>query len=1514
MQTRTLGSWIAALALLMATGACGGGGSSGFRGATPTLSFSSTLLPQLASGQATEYALPIEGGCGGPYTIRVIAGALPDGVAVDDRQAHIEGPGVPAAHRHHLVGTALADGAFPFTLEVTDRGCSPFVTMTQPMAWNVARGVVTIVDATPGVIPVAAYNDPQKYPDVDALDTTVYGNFTSISFIVAGGVGPYTCAIVDDPADPDDDNGLPFGPVMPPNSCSIVGKPEQVGPGGRPFRFTLRATDSVGQQTFRKFQWKIDTPPMIVGSTSLANGVVGVAYGDAIQIVDGVPPFTFEWTSDIPSDLDNVGPAWIYAPPAAPTFPSLTNFTVSTTGEATNKLSAADYPAPAAPGPYYPAPPEGLYITETGGQAGSIAGAPRRYGTFTVNVHAYSSTVPNERGQHAFAQFTFPVAQGPALIMQDSFLVDGDGSNSFLANTADGVGTLPEFEVLQPKQIQMVATGGAPYDGWNDAPHKAQRTLNLGEVDGTYDWEVTNWDSRAQGWHPANSPAGRPTGIADDVTGLLQTTNGGTDLVRQGRQVIEVTVKDQRLPIQQTQVHEMALSVGPDVVIITDSNQSAVITTGSSYDSTAHNDSMFIKKMQIINNTAQKSPLDDSDLPATHIVPAAANLNALSNPLGRLLSGVGKTSYSGSGRDGSGSDLMRVVVAATGWWNDTFHLNPRGARAFQHGDAGKAYYEYYANEYYNYGSNPDTTAVSLPDITDGSVTANLGTGVYTNGGKLYAFENDTHFGVFIIREEGKVYVPFAMQKGTWTGFGDYCQAPLQGTGANAPTDSQMRMVHMTVSPNGRFAAMKIKASPTNMTETVSQSRVVLIDLAGQKVFGGETYRLVSAASASGYLMADALTLTNEHLYCLVSAISLNYPYGWLAHNVMRESILGGSGTASFAPGLPSNASGQYLSLPYHNTPTQYLSSSWNSTTVYTTYYAYAGGSSVNRAENDTAPIPFRVSADGTSCAIMCGPYDGALSGATPFMFRPYVDRNGAGFVVASSTNRRAPYGAARAHRLRFGPAYYGYAGLAQWGKHEGPSGGFEISDDGTRIAYSVSAATTVRNSASYYSSYQAYYYMEWASTRMDVVAAITTTNWATFTERQVTSSMFGGSHKWRFGGLAFSRDGDRLFFFGGMSQKDAGGSTDYAYWTTSIYNASAWVTGTYYLFEFSSPAQVRSVVPTNAGGTGSNTYSASSPFNPTAATLSANWGVVAPFGGFWSQNGSFLYIDTAHPMSSSDGTCHRLIGINTTAATINGKLGKAGFAVGNWPSVRGFLPAVSTPGLYYGGMLTYLGPGAVHVLARMKMAKNTGVVFFGSHTARYSGNPSTSYGVAYTQNYQSSYAKDNGNIECFASNVGGDIQRLTFFSNDGSVNSPRGRSISMIEVNDAGDRVAFIWNNGSSGGPSEYYNYQNNEGIGYVAGIQMNPATGALLDATQTILEGTEGTAGAVGSGTGRAGCSMAFGTDGQRVYYSFGPGATNENQRKIAAPRIDGAGDVDATTTVRHGSGARESVLHAGR
>ena len=566
----------AALAVfsLVVLAGCGGGGG-GFAAPSNPLAIMSSTLPAVQSGDAVDFEIPLSGGCSGsgPYVVEVIAGALPEGVGTDQ-----------AAGRHHLVGVVLKDGVFNFTIKITDTSCTPFLTAVQAYRWDVSQGPVQIVGANPALIPNASYDDPLKYPLVDALEKSVYGGFMSYKLVVAGGLPPYEISIVDDPSDPDD-GGLPTGVSIPVSSTSFTGRPIQVGPGGKPFLITFQVRDSLGATSTRKLQWKVDTPPIILATPALGNGQTGVNFADSVQIVDGVPPFRFELIDDFPTvSNDDI----VYAAPAAPTFPSATGFTVDpTNGKASNMLgdgSAKAYPAYGDAGPqpgyvgYGPFPSEGVSMNlDTGG----ISGLPRRAGTFTMHVHVCSTLVPNERGQHAFKTYTHviapsepPVSGNPAFSLTPAFTEEG----VFLPPPT--YSSIAEFEAgsgnYNPDSgapgLQLTGVGGVPADGWNDAPHVHQRTQNFGETPGSYAWE-TDWDVATLG---TQAP---PTGITANAAGVIGVTPTGP-VQRVARAYLDIYVKDYQLPtgLQNVATRRVGYSVGPDVVILSQSSASNTST------------------------------------------------------------------------------------------------------------------------------------------------------------------------------------------------------------------------------------------------------------------------------------------------------------------------------------------------------------------------------------------------------------------------------------------------------------------------------------------------------------------------------------------------------------------------------------------------------------------------------------------------------------------------------------------------------------------------------------------------------------------------------------------------------------------------------------------------------------------------------------------------------------------------------------------------------------------------
>jgi hypothetical protein len=250
-------------------------------------------LDTVETGASVHHALPITGGCGGPYAAWVVAGQLPDGVEVSVGILATPSGNVPALI---VSGRPLVPGVSAFTVHVSDPGCAFAGSAVVVFTWEVLRGPLLILDCDPPLVPVAEYSHPLKYSDADALADTVYGTFRVFDLLLVGGTPPYACEVGDDLADPDD-GPLPEGLSMMGAECVLVGTPREEGPGGRPFRLTIRAMDSLGETTERKFQLAVVTPDPVLVTTSLSDATQGVAYSESLQVVDGIPPFTWSVTA-----------------------------------------------------------------------------------------------------------------------------------------------------------------------------------------------------------------------------------------------------------------------------------------------------------------------------------------------------------------------------------------------------------------------------------------------------------------------------------------------------------------------------------------------------------------------------------------------------------------------------------------------------------------------------------------------------------------------------------------------------------------------------------------------------------------------------------------------------------------------------------------------------------------------------------------------------------------------------------------------------------------------------------------------------------------------------------------------------------------------------------------------------------------------------------------------------------------------------------------------------------------
>ncbi len=1530
--------FVALLAFAIAP-SCGSG--QGYRVPIDPLVIMSTTFPQTLSGEAVDFAIELEGGCGGQYIVEIIDGRLPDGVAVDDDNG-----------RHHITGIVLESGRFPVVIRITDVGCEPDFSTFASFTWEVGVGPLKIVAANPPIIPVANFNDPAKYNDIDALETTVFSTFISYDLIAAGGVpgiSGYSCIIVDDPLDPNDGPpALPLGVSMVPNSCTLVGTPSQVLPGGVPFRFTVRVTDSVGNSAERKFQWKIDTPPIILPQDTFGNGQAGLVFSDSITAVDGVPPLLFEFVDDVPGDdptndlskFDDI----TFASPAVPTVNSTEGGKTITLLEAgpssdarLNATAAVDtvngqagpsrtvYPALNDFGPDYggnqvapagtgnPYPSEGLYMKTSGASAGAILGTPRRRGDFRVFVHAWSTLVPKERGQHAFKPISFSIAASNPFEMDPAVTLE----QSFASKP-----TLPEAEVLQNYNpdttfhmaagLKLRALGGVRADGRIDSPHENTRfqALTTAEIENEYDWAVSDTvggafgqDVLPVGQNLANLPG---LSLFNRYVGLFGTETAADQvaLVRSSATDFDIQCNDWQLPLQvRNEVRRpFCISVGPDLVIVTESSVGSTATsTTSNGDYQMHDDQLILQKLEFIGGSGTVSPLGATELSVGTSIPGIAALNT-PDDIGELLST-------------DEMDLLRPTPNPTHYGYDNHNMNPHGARARMNVDMQRSW-SAWNNQYRSGGGSwqPSVSSLDIPPAPTVATVPGYSNGVRNDGGQLYFYEtkdttaNSKRIGVFIIRKNSQIYVPWACLKGTngVEHFADGVSADIK-FGAS----SILTAVPVTVSPDNRFAAFKVTSHNDNPGGTstslssrslVSNSRIVIISLCGEALWGGNTYKFVDPTPgvSDNYLYSTSMAMSNDYLYWLTGQNS-GATASIEGHWVHRLRIDDGSGAGSLAPVAAANANWTQtttvpMDCPFHlwNTLVQRASAfAPGGTTFYFTtqdeMYLYDGW---NGFESSLAPMPFRCSGDGGHMACLAGPNQPSAGSANVMSHYVWVDSNGNGFRQASATRRHMPQGAGRGYSLTRGPRNYQH-----WGRFTGPTTGFEICHDGSRVAGCYNTRGTIN---SWFGSNS-----EWNNNRQDVFAVSATGGnaadpWTSRTgDVLITPTKFGGTILWRFGALVFTKDGDGLFFWGGMSAHNGTSTASPTRGNSS--SASYHFSGQFYSYNFLND-EVRYVMPTTAGGTtgGGGLITTAFVPNPTS-TYVQTAGNVKPMGGFISKNGNFFYVVNMHPNSSSDQTQLTLLGINIsslTGPTINGHAAGRGFKLGNWPNRRGFIPNYYYQPHYVLDDAYYLAAHA-QIAGLQHLNRETGNVYFASHYQRsgptqQTGTSSfTVFSGPQIPQFWGDYGYVGGAIEGFAADVGGPINRLS----TNTTSNTATRMINYISVDPKGDRLAYVYNTGGTTVRHE------REFVGVVRNIRLNPTTGAL-----------EGTLDAFNAeaAQGRAGEKMAFDTGGTKLYYAFKSGGANEDVKELVEYAVNPA--TNARTPTRRPGGERFSVLHAGR
>jgi hypothetical protein len=213
--------------------------------APPPLVISTTSLPGGTVGLAYSATLAAAGGSGArSWTLET--GALPVGLTLSPAGA--------------ITGTPISAGPFAFTVRVTDA------------ANDTATQVLSITVAAPSLVITTT-----------SLPSGTVGAAYAAPLAATGGTGARTWTLAA--------GGLPGGLVLSPVGA-ITGTPTTAGTSS----FTVRVTDVAGATATRALSIAIaavSADPVVITTTTLPAGEVGLTYGATLAATGGAPPLTW---------------------------------------------------------------------------------------------------------------------------------------------------------------------------------------------------------------------------------------------------------------------------------------------------------------------------------------------------------------------------------------------------------------------------------------------------------------------------------------------------------------------------------------------------------------------------------------------------------------------------------------------------------------------------------------------------------------------------------------------------------------------------------------------------------------------------------------------------------------------------------------------------------------------------------------------------------------------------------------------------------------------------------------------------------------------------------------------------------------------------------------------------------------------------------------------------------------------------------------------------------------------
>jgi len=210
----------------------------------PTLTITPSSLPNGVVGTAYSQALSSDGRA--PLTWEVAAGSLPPGLTLDSRSGVIGG--TPTAAGQYTATIVVSDASFPRATGELDLTITIIAELTLD---------ATLEPARVGV----AYSD---------------------TFAVAGGVAPYTFTVI----------GLPAGMTYDAATGTVTGTP--LNPyTALSLQVTVTDSGDPMQTVTRGTVFVVKPPPVVITTSSLANGRVNRWYSQTLSAADGTPPYSW---------------------------------------------------------------------------------------------------------------------------------------------------------------------------------------------------------------------------------------------------------------------------------------------------------------------------------------------------------------------------------------------------------------------------------------------------------------------------------------------------------------------------------------------------------------------------------------------------------------------------------------------------------------------------------------------------------------------------------------------------------------------------------------------------------------------------------------------------------------------------------------------------------------------------------------------------------------------------------------------------------------------------------------------------------------------------------------------------------------------------------------------------------------------------------------------------------------------------------------------------------------------